>query len=215
MKFKIGDRVRAIKESPQGKIGTIVEIWSNGRGAEVAFKNWKDGWGQDNCHYNMENDEIELISHKQFTKSDLKDGDIVTYRNKDKRILSNNNLIDQTGETAHRLKYYTNELKSKDRSSTDLDIIKVERPVKYETVYERKEEILDKAEKRYLRDVIRPFKDKVRHIRKQNFSRGDYITINVRHHDGEEGMDLPYFDKDTMYKGMRLNEKYTLKNYGL
>ena len=90
-------------------------------------------------------------------------------------------------------------------------IIKIEEPT-YKTVYEVKPEILDNTEKRYLKDVIRPFRDRVKYIEKRNISRGDYIRIMIQ---DTNICDLPYFEKDTMYKGMKLYRHYTLKELGI
>lgn len=212
MKFKVGDRVEAIKKEPKGEIGTIVRIWSNNCGAEVVFDDWKYGWGENGSHYNVQNDEIKLIKQNQFTKSDLKDGDIVTYRNGDKRTIINNNLIDEQGEKAHDLNYYREDLTSKGETGC-LDIVKVERSTRYETVFERKEEILDEAEKRYLRGVIRPFRNKVNYICKYAASSNEekiYMKI-----EGNSDLDLPKFERKTMYENMETGKKYILKELGL
>lgn len=71
--------------------------------------------------------------------------------------------------------------------------------------------ILDDVEKRYLEGVLRPFKDKVNFIEKQNNNIGCYIVIDLE----EDTFYLPYFEKDTMYKGMELDKEYTLQELGL
>ena len=60
-------------------------------------------------------------------------------------------------------------------------IIKIEEP-EYKTVYETETEILDKAEKRYLRGIIVPFKDKVICIRKSKnlIETLEYIAIELK-----------------------------------
>lgn len=73
--------------------------------------------------------------------------------------------------------------------------------------------ILDETEKRYLKSIIRPFKNKVNHISKEDCYDGDcYISIEL---DDEEDINLPYFKKETMYNGMEENKKYTLKELEL
>lgn len=59
-------------------------------------------------------------------------------------------------------------------------VLKVERPSKYETIYEVKE-ILDEKEKEYLSYVIRPFRDRVAYIKKSlNDDRGEeWIIIGL------------------------------------
>lgn len=79
-------------------------------------------------------------------------------------------------------------------------------------VYEFEEEILDEAEKRYLKDVIRPFRN-----RKMTICRNDvdhnrsYISIDF----DNEGLYLPYFKTNTMYRGMKADKSYTLEELGL
>ena len=94
------------------------------------------------------------------------------------------------------------------------DIAKIERPVKYETIYEAPKQILDKEEKEYLEAVIRPFRDRVISLHKLEICiRGkEWISIDIKN-DGS--IHLPLFDKGTMYKGMELNKEYTLDELGL
>lgn len=80
-----------------------------------------------------------------------------------------------------------------------------------------REPILDDAEKKYLSEVIRPFKNNVIGITKveDDYEKGKYyIRIIVRKH-GEEYINLPWFDENTMYKGMKENKEYTVKELGL
>lgn len=74
--------------------------------------------------------------------------------------------------------------------------------------------VLDAIEKKYLSDVIRPFKNKVESIRKTKCDNLYYIEINMaREYDR---VCLPYFSSDSrMYKGMKLNKVYTLNELGL
>ena len=77
---------------------------------------------------------------------------------------------------------------------------------------EYKESILDEVEKRYLRGVIRPFRNEVLNIQKKsNFL--EWISIVMTDH---EIIKLPFFDKSSgMYKGMQLGIEYTLEELGL
>lgn len=83
--------------------------------------------------------------------------------------------------------------------------------IEVENGYIVEKEILDEKEKEYLSAVIRPFRDRVEYIKKIS---GDREYINVLLEDGDEIV-FPYFEKDTMYKGMELNKKYTLKELDL
>lgn len=96
-----------------------------------------------------------------------------------------------------------------------IEILKVERPIKWKNVYEHKE-ILDAKEKEYLSAVIKPFKNRVNNISKIK-TINEFICIQlsgIYGHTTEE-VCLPYFKKDTMYKGMYRGKKYTLKELGL
>lgn len=92
-------------------------------------------------------------------------------------------------------------------------IEKIQRPSVYATIYKNKE-ILDDAEKRYLRAVIRPFKGEVEFIRKirAEFSWKEFIQIRML---SDEDINLPYFRTESMYVGMELYKNYTVKELGL
>lgn len=211
MKFKIGDKVKVINCDSSGfacknigKIFTITKINDY----------WQHPYVLDEIGEIFGDDELELVQEKQFHKADLKDGDIVTYRNGDKRTVIAKKLINSGGYTAKELDDYTDELKDR-ILGIDLDIVKVERPIKYETLFERKEEILDETEKKYLANIIRPFKNKVRYIEKCKSSlhtKKDYLTIRMI---DDDDINFPYFENGTMYKGMEENKRYTLKELEL
>ena len=84
----------------------------------------------------------------------------------------------------------------------------------YETIYKRKEPILDDKEREYLANVIKPFRDKVKCIVKYKnyYNRSEYIAISLKN---DTPIHLPYFNEDTMYKNMELNTEYILKELGL
>lgn len=216
MKFKVGDKV---KHEDFGE-GVVVETNSGFKKNAylVQFKSQKrklhDGNGVSNRIYKDEDVwffskntiELKLIKSKQFTKSDLKDGDIVTYRNGNKRTIEGNILIDKDGFIMGTLKSYEDNLKH--INVKENDIIKVERPVKYKTVFEREEEILDETEKRYLRNVIRPFRDTVRYIEKEDNGQISRIKICFDY----LFMFFPTLEKEKrMYEGMQANRAYSIK----
>lgn len=84
---------------------------------------------------------------------------------------------------------------------------------------EYKEPILDEEEKAYLSAVIKPFKENVTGICKINICRGFYcIRIYTESISSElrlEVIDLPLFEKGTMYKGMEIDKHYSLEEIGL
>lgn len=78
--------------------------------------------------------------------------------------------------------------------------------------------ILDDIEKRYLESVLRPFKNRVMYVEKT--TQFGYESIRYRVHlpikkYGNMTCELPYFNKGTMYKGMKLDEQYSLEELGL
>lgn len=209
MKFKVGDKVRVIKCSIDGercknlnKVSTITRIDDE----------WDFPYRLEGICENFSEDELALVE-KQFTKSDLKDGDIVTYRNGDKRTVVAENLINSVGYRSKKLSQYTNELKDTIIGKS-LDIVKVERPVKYETVFVRKEEVLDETEKKYLTEVISPFRKRIQFIQKKKEITEINPYLRIVFEDNDK-LVFPYITNKTMYKGMEVNKKYTLKELGL
>lgn len=197
MKFKVGDKVKVIKCKSHLHCENINKI-SKIEGIETFFSY---PYSLEDYDELFNDEELELVE-KQFTKSDLKDGDKCTLKNG--QVV----FVDKTSKYCfenidEQLKYFND----------DVSIVKVERPVKYETMFERKEEILDETEKRYLSGIIRPFKDKVRFISKDRDSDYDkeFIFIDLKN----EFIYLPNFKINTMYKGMKEYKKYTLKELGL
>lgn len=78
---------------------------------------------------------------------------------------------------------------------------------------EYKPPILDDVEKAYLSAVIKPFRKDVKSITKQeNNMKYEWLRILI---EDNEPLLLPGFEKGTMYKGMRIGERYTLKELGL
>jgi hypothetical protein len=206
MKFKVGDKVRVIKCSIDGercknlnKVSTITEI-----GEHLCYP-----YMLKDIRETFKENELALVE-KQFTKSDLKDGDIVTYRDGRKKIVFEDKFYGSNHFVL--LKYYTEDLKDIDGEEEN-DIVKVERPVKYETVFER-EEVLDETEKKYLAEVIRPFRKRIQFIQKKKeiTEINPYIRIVCEDNDK---LVFPYITDNSMYKGMEVNKKYTLKELGL
>lgn len=78
---------------------------------------------------------------------------------------------------------------------------------------EYKPEILDYAEKKYLSEVIRPFREEVNGIKKQTDSLRyrDFIRIQV----GDDYLTFPQFAKGTKYKGLEYDKTYKPEELGL
>lgn len=143
-------------------------------------------------------------------KIKIKVGDIATFKCGDKGIITKR-IRNCGDDILYAEMICEEELK-------ELNIIKIDRPVEYETVYERaeeeKKEILDETEKEYLKAVIKPFKNKVKSICKlQGFRRDtEYLTI---YFEDNNNIGFPDFEIGTMYKGMKTNVNYTLKELEL
>ena len=91
------------------------------------------------------------------------------------------------------------------QSCTDAILIWVAQPYK--------EQILDEVEKKYLSEVIRPFRKEVDTISKFHTANTmQYIYFQMK---DKNGWTLPLFKKGTMYKGMVQGKHYTLDELGL
>ena len=80
--------------------------------------------------------------------------------------------------------------------------------------------ILDDAEKEYLGNIIKPFRDRVVYIEKieDDDPEEEYLIVYIEHFKDKsiwEPSMLPNFEKETMYKGMELGKRYTLEELGL
>lgn len=205
MKFKFGDRVKVVKCEVLGeyckninKISTITQLEK-----DVPYPYMLKGLDEV-----FSEDELELVREKQFTKFDLKDGDKCT--------LKNGQVIFFNKDSSRQRTLYAFDNLDKNFKYTindDVSIVKVERPVKYETVFERKEEILDEVEKKYLADVIRPFRQHIMFISKTGFDGEEFLKIDFKR--PVNSFSLPFFKKNSMYKGMKVDQKYTLEELGI
>ena len=81
-------------------------------------------------------------------------------------------------------------------------------------IYE--EPILDEVERRYLKGVINPFKDKVLWIRKQKCgSKPSHCFLVIGLKNAINNIWLPPFKANSMYLNMKFDKHYTLKELGL
>lgn len=74
-------------------------------------------------------------------------------------------------------------------------------------------DILTDKEKDYLSDVIKPFREEVEYVYKicLEIGKREYLEISLKN----GVISFPYFEKETMYKGMEVDKKYTLEELGL
>ena len=104
-----------------------------------------------------------------------------------------------------------NELSNRDCNKIECEVCK-QHAMEW-LLEEAKEPILTDSEKKYLSDVIRPFRKEVATISKFNaFDGSQYIYIEMK---DRRGCNLPTFPKGTMYKGMIEGMHYSLKELGL
>lgn len=85
-------------------------------------------------------------------------------------------------------------------------------------IWERLNPILDEAERKYLRAVIKPFRNSIQYIMKRMSPTGEVEDILIKHNDTAIRHDcfcLPSFPKGAMYEGMELRKQYTLEELGL
>ena len=83
------------------------------------------------------------------------------------------------------------------------------------TIIKLSEQILTDKEREYLSSVIKPFRDKVSLISKRSNDNGQFISIEIEEKPHNNNMFFPYFEADTMYKGMEINKHYTLEELDL
>lgn len=217
MDFKAGDKVKLARTDGEW------ECYKKHLGKTFTIRKIGEDWTGKKFAELEENDELmpfiknlELVE-KTYTYEDLKKAPVGTKITFESGII----LIKVDKENYKEIKEYGTTryiellkgLKDNWQFMNQGKIIKIEEP-EYKTVYECKPEILDNTEKRYLKDVIRPFRDRVNNIRKVKSytnNKSEYIIISI----GNENITLPYFEENTMYKGMRLNKEYTLKELGI
>lgn len=212
MKFKIGDKVKLnknIKDFRYGRAGVSYEEIGTIKG--VKKDTYTVGFPS---HSSWDGTEEELVL-AEYTYEDLKKSPIgtkITFENGEVLVKDEENYF----ENVNRCREIANLYNLKDSYSDLGKIIKIEEPT-YQTVYEAKQEILDEAEKRYLREVIRPYKT-VKYINKSTYGGGRKasVTITVIDIDGDNWeIQLPPFETKNMYKNMKNDKEYTLEELRL
>ena len=123
------------------------------------------------------------------------------------KIYTNANIFIKTGYSLYVIDNITNCF-LENKEVITFEVEKVEIPTY--TEYIPPKPILDDKEKEYLSAVIRPFREKIKSIHKDCFKKEEFIYIYCKKFSNSFG--LPYFSKDTMYKGMELNREYTLED---
>lgn len=203
MRFEVGNKVKFVKKleshSDKVRLGGIYKIkYVDSFTSYMPYKIENGEWFGEK--------ELELAN---YTYEDLKKSPIgtkITFENGEVFVKNGKDKFESPSTYA-----YIDSLKNLEHYTLG-KIIKIEEP-EYKTVYEAKE-ILDEAEKRYLRGVIRPFRDKVEYIKKY-FSHTvgkEYLQVKLKE---DRPMNLPYFEVNAMYKEMKKEKEYTLEELGI
>jgi len=74
-------------------------------------------------------------------------------------------------------------------------------------------EVLDEVEKAYLKAALRPFKKRIAYVSKHNEQKGTQFILAVL--ENNDRIVFPSFKADTMYKGMEVDETYSLEDLGI
>lgn len=224
MKFKVGDKVKIrTREDIKKKLrNTILNIEECNFIPEMEEYTGQVSQIENITRYGAYKLDIDNGKYKwsdymfepytvEMRKSDLEDGDFCVFKNGNKAIKKGKCVVMDGG--AISLREYSNKLEH--NFNSNYDIVRVDRPVKYETIY-KNDEILDSTEKKYLAAVIKPFKDKVKYVTKVDKVTGRQ-NIRIYHNDDlfTDIIDLPDFKLGTMYVGMEPNKDYTLEELGL
>lgn len=83
------------------------------------------------------------------------------------------------------------------------------------------ETILTNSERKYILNVIQPYKDRVRYISKELVKSGNFFFIRIvldgfaKYSTNIETIELPYFDEDEKFRYMVTSKPYTLKELGM
>lgn len=192
MKFKVGDRVR---------IRTDLKICEK-YGSQYFVRNMNQHKGEIAIITRVF-DDYYFINLDSFNWTD----EMLKPFDADLTISQLQSEIDKLSNKVQ--KEYSNVISNRDKVNYLKEQLK---QLKEESKKEKNKPIIDDEEKEYLSVVIRPFKDKVKYIAKYGDSRLEFISIKLV---GDSAMLFPYFNKNTMYKGMELEKQYTLKELGL
>lgn len=78
-----------------------------------------------------------------------------------------------------------------------------------------KEKLLTEREKRYLENLLRPFKESVKRISKESTANKKYEWISIDIDGCRLLLNFPFFEKNKYYECMEIGKDYSLKELGL
>ena len=111
----------------------------------------------------------------------------------EEKILTNNCLINNQGETQ------TSVLIGLLNGNYEVD----------------KEKLLTERERKYLENLLKPFKDEVKRILKESTANKKYEWLSIVIDGCRWRLNLPFFEKDKYYECMEIGKDYSLKELGL
>lgn len=191
MKFKVGDKIKGISDeyvitNKNMLLGEVTDVVTDG--IEIKILEHKDSFYEGGEY-------VELYP----------DGNFEIVEN-----LTISQLQSEIDKLSNEIGNYHNKIHSmRDRNNYMKEQLK---ELMKESKKEKNKPILDDAEKEYLSAVIRPFRNKIVSISKEECCNEDYF-INIELEN--DALIFPYFKEETMYKGMELEKQYTLKELGL
>lgn len=197
MEYKSGDKIILISDKGEsdyykkyiGKVFTVENPHSN-------YVTVKERGGINPYVFN-------IVKVDKIENYDLKNAPIgtrVTFKCGECIIKSRNNIYNND---SHIMEYGAINKKN---------ILKIEEP-QYKVVYMDVFDILDEDDKRYIKSVIRPFRDKVKYITKRSRDLGrEFISITLN---DNFIINLPFFAKGTMYNNMESDMNYTLEGLNI
>ncbi len=165
------------------------------------------------------------MEREEKIKNQIEVGDRITYI-ETRIVIDRNRMGDVFTTFALKTKKVKNKV-TKIVTNSDMEfkeVLKIERIGQkgWYTVYKKESEILDEKEKEYLSTIIKPFKNRVEYIIKENVNQVNCFISNSKQFEhiviqitDSDFIFLPTFKKNTMYKKMETNKAYTLKKLGL
>lgn len=142
---------------------------------------------------------VEMIVEKGY---DLKDLDIAFNRTEKK----NGVLYDRFDILIKQTKVSEIRVKRPDGIKEDADFVDYADRQLMRWLDHEQGNILDKAERRYLRSYSKPFRNSVDAVAKVGGSKRESIMVQIN---GEPSIPFPAFEAGTMYKGMQKYRWYT------
>ena len=152
MRYKVGDKVRVKEDLEVGKLYGVCYFFSDMdllKGKIVTIEHtYEDKYLIKGSNHYWTDEMFEDVDNQIKTLKDLCENDIITLRNRDKLVVLHDEAIVDVATCS------SNNITSTDDFKNDLtcsynskyDIIKVERPVGYETVYAREKKRMTVAQ---------------------------------------------------------------------